>query len=42
MTTPEQWAVPGGRVRIDVDALPPAARGELRWFLPPKVLRNIR
>ena len=32
----------GGVCRIDVDALPPAAPGELRWFLPPKVLRNIR
>ena len=32
----------GGVCRIDVDALPPTAPGELRWFLPPKVLRNIR
>lgn len=32
----------GGICRIDVDTLPPTARGELRWFLPPKVLRNIR
>jgi len=32
----------GAVCRIDVDALPPTARGELRWFLPPKVLRNIR
>ena len=27
MTTPEPWAVPGGRVRIDTDALPTEPNG---------------
>ena len=31
----------GGMCRIDFDVLPPKALGELRWFLPPRVLRKI-
>jgi phosphohistidine phosphatase len=31
----------GAVCRIDVDSLPPSA-GDLRWLLPPKVLRAIR
>jgi len=31
----------GGMCRIDFDALPPKAIGELRWFLPPRFLRKI-
>ncbi len=27
----------GGMCRIDFDALPPKAIGELRWFLPPRI-----
>ncbi|MES1254913.1 MAG: histidine phosphatase family protein [Acidobacteriota bacterium] len=32
----------GAVCRIDVDGLPPGGAGELRWFLPPKVLRRLR
>jgi phosphohistidine phosphatase len=32
----------GAVCRIDVDTLPPAGPGSLRWFLTPKVLRAIR
>jgi phosphohistidine phosphatase len=32
----------GGICRIDVDALPPKAPGALRWFLSPKILRNLK
>ena len=32
----------GGVCRIDVETLPPAGPGTLRWFLPPKVLRGLR
>jgi phosphohistidine phosphatase len=31
----------GGMCRIDFAALPPRAIGQLRWFLPPRVLRKI-
>ena len=31
----------GAICRIDVPALPPAGPGDLRWFLPPKILRKI-
>ena len=31
----------GAICRIDFVALPPGGIGELRWFLPPKVLRSI-
>ena len=31
----------GAVCRIDVESLSPAAPGELRWFLPPKILRSI-
>lgn len=31
----------GGVCRIDVDALPPSAPGDLRWFLTPKILRRL-
>ena len=31
----------GAVCRIDVDALPPSAPGDLRWFLSPKVLRRL-
>jgi phosphohistidine phosphatase len=31
----------GAVCRIDVDALPPASRGLLRWFLTPKMLRRL-
>lgn len=31
----------GGICRIDFDVLPPKALGELRWFLPPRVLRKL-
>lgn len=31
----------GAVCRIDVDALPPARSGTLRWFLPPSILRRI-
>ena len=32
----------GAIARIDVDMLPPKGPGILRWFIPPKFLRNIR
>jgi len=32
----------GAICRIDVETVPPAGPGALRWFLPPKVLRGIR
>jgi phosphohistidine phosphatase len=32
----------GAVCRIDIDALPPAGPGELRWFLPPRVLKSLR
>jgi phosphohistidine phosphatase len=32
----------GAVCRIDVDTLPPRGAGTLRWFLTPKVLRNLR
>jgi phosphohistidine phosphatase len=32
----------GAICRIDVEALPPAGPGDLRWFLSPKILRTIR
>jgi phosphohistidine phosphatase len=32
----------GAICRIDVDDLPPAGPGELRWFLPPKFLRALK
>ncbi len=31
----------GAVCRIDVDRLPPAGPGRLRWFLPPKAMRKI-
>jgi phosphohistidine phosphatase len=31
----------GGLCRIDFDVLPPKALGQLRWFLPPRLLRKI-
>lgn len=32
----------GAVCRIDVEGLPPAGPGDLRWFLTPKILRAIR
>jgi phosphohistidine phosphatase len=32
----------GAICRIDVESLPPAGPGELRWFAPPKMLRGLR
>src|SRR5262245_42946039 len=32
----------GAVCRIDVDELPPGGPGELRWFLTPRMLRDIR
>ena len=32
----------GGVCRIDVDELPPKDPGALRWFLTPKLLRNLK
>ena len=32
----------GAVCRIDVEALPPAGPGALRWFLSPKAMRSIR
>lgn len=32
----------GAVARIDVEALPPKGPGVLRWFIPPKFLRNLR
>lgn len=31
----------GAICRIDFDVLPPKALGQLRWFMPPRVLRNV-
>ena len=31
----------GAICRIDFDVLPPKAIGELRWFMPPRVLRKL-
>ena len=31
----------GGICRIDFDVLPPKGRGQLQWFVPPKMLRKI-
>jgi phosphohistidine phosphatase len=31
----------GAICRIDFDVLPPKGQGQLRWFLPPRVLRKI-
>jgi phosphohistidine phosphatase len=31
----------GAVCRIDVDALPPSAPGDLRWFLSPRILRRL-
>jgi phosphohistidine phosphatase len=32
----------GGVCRIDVDSLPPAGPGSLRWFMTPRMLRTMR
>jgi len=32
----------GAVARIDLEALPPASPGALRWFIPPRVLRGLR
>ena len=32
----------GAICRIDVDELPPGGPGDLRWMLPPKILRAVR
>jgi phosphohistidine phosphatase len=32
----------GAIARIDVEAVPPKTPGMLRWFVPPRFLRNIR
>lgn len=32
----------GAIARIDLDALPPKGPGALRWFLTPKLLRNLK
>ena len=32
----------GAVCRIDIETLPPAGPGELRWFVPPKVLARLR
>ncbi len=32
----------GAIARIDIDTLPPKGPGVLRWFIPPKFLRNLR
>jgi len=32
----------GAVCRIDVDSLPPKGPGALRWFLSPKILRNLK
>jgi phosphohistidine phosphatase len=32
----------GAICRIDVDALPPKGPGTMRWFLSPKILRNLK
>jgi len=32
----------GAVCRIDIDVVPPAGPGDLRWFMPPRVLRAIK
>jgi phosphohistidine phosphatase SixA len=32
----------GAICRIDLDVLPPAGPGELRWFATPRMLRSIK
>src|SRR5436190_10015141 len=32
----------GAVCRIDVDSIPPSGPGDLRWLLPPKILRSIK
>ena len=32
----------GAVCRIDVDAIPPGGPGDLRWLLPPKILRSLK
>jgi len=32
----------GAICRIDVDELPPSGPGDLRWFMPPKLLRALK
>ena len=32
----------GAVCRIDVDALPPSAPGDLRWLLTPKILKHLK
>ena len=32
----------GAVCRIDVDALPPAGPGTLRWFLTPRIMRSVQ
>ncbi|RPJ69761.1 MAG: phosphohistidine phosphatase SixA [Acidobacteria bacterium] len=32
----------GGVCRIDMETLPPAGPGELRWFVPPRMLARLR
>jgi phosphohistidine phosphatase SixA len=32
----------GAVCRIDLDELPPNGPGDLRWLLPPKILRALR
>ena len=32
----------GGVCRIDIDTLPPAGPGDLRWFVTPKILLNMK
>ena len=32
----------GSICRIDVKSLPPAGPGMLRWFIPPRILRELR
>jgi phosphohistidine phosphatase len=32
----------GAVCRIDVDALPPRGAGSLRWFLTPRIMRNLK
>jgi phosphohistidine phosphatase SixA len=31
----------GSVCRIDVDGLPPGGLGQLRWFVPPRMLRRL-
>ena len=32
----------GGICRIDFDVFPPKGTGQLRWFVPPRILRSVR